>query len=114
MLPSKWLFLPAWVVYLLALVAFEEVAVVLAKQFALTGKLVFGILSIGCYVLANIAWLISLRSGGTLSRGSAIFSALNGVVAVVLGLFVFHEKASPYQLIGMVLGLAAMVFLSLE
>ena len=43
-----------------------------------------------------------------------IFSALNGVVAVVLGLCVFHEKASPYQLIGMALGLAAIVFLSLE
>ena len=30
MLPSKWLFLPVWVVYLLALVAFEVVADVLA------------------------------------------------------------------------------------
>jgi multidrug transporter EmrE-like cation transporter len=43
-----------------------------------------------------------------------IFSALNGVIAVVLGLFVFHEKASPYQLIGMALGIATIVFLSLE
>jgi multidrug transporter EmrE-like cation transporter len=114
MLPSKWLFLPVWVVYLLALVAFEVVADVLAKHFALNGKLVFGVLSLGGYVLANIAWLISLHSGGTLSRGSVIFSALNGVVAVVLGLCVFHERASPYQLTGMALGIAAMVFLSLE
>jgi multidrug transporter EmrE-like cation transporter len=114
MLPSKWMFLPAWLVYLLALVAFEVVADVLAKHFALNGKLVFGALSLSGYVCANIAWLISLRSGGTLSKGSVIFSALNGVVAVVLGLFVFHEKASPSQLIGLALGLAAMVFLSLE
>ena len=57
---------------------------------------------------------MSLRSGGTLSRGSVIFSALNGIVAVVLGLFVFHEKASPSQFIGMALGIAAIVFLSLE
>ena len=114
MLPAKWLFLPIWVVYLLALVAFEIVADVLAKQFAINGKLVFGVLSIGGYVLANIAWLISLRTGGTLSRGSVIFSALNGVVAVVLGLFVFHEKASPYQLTGMALGIVAIVFLSIE
>lgn len=114
MLPSKWLFLPVWVVYLLVLVAFELVADVLAKQFAINGRLVFGVLSICCYVLANIAWLISLRSGGTLSRGSVIFSALSGVVAVVLGLFVFHEKASPYQLIGMALGIVAIVFLSME
>ena len=114
MLPSKWLFLPIWVMYLLALVAFEVVADVLAKQFALNGKLVFGVLSLGGYILANIAWLISLRSGGTLSQGSVIFSALNGVFAVGLGLFVFHEKASPYQLTGLALGIAAIVFLSLE
>ena len=114
MFPSKWLFLPIWVLYLLVLVAFEGVADVLAKQFALNGKLVFGILSLGGYVFANIAWLMSLRNSGTLSRGSVIFSALNGVVAVVLGLFVFHEKASPYQLICMALGITAIVFLSLE
>jgi multidrug transporter EmrE-like cation transporter len=114
MLPLKWMFLPLWVVYLLALVAFEVVADVLAKQFALNGKLVFGVLSLCGYIFANIAWLISLRSGGTLSRGSVIFSALNGVIAVVLGLFIFQEKASPYQLIGMALGIAAIVFLSLE
>ena len=34
MLPSKWLFLPIWVVYLLVLVAFEVLVDVLAKQFA--------------------------------------------------------------------------------
>jgi multidrug transporter EmrE-like cation transporter len=113
MVPEKWLFLPVWAVYLLVLVAFELVADVLAKQFAINGKLVFGVLSIGGYVLANIAWLISLRSGGSLSRGSVIFAALSGVIAVVLGLFVFHEKASHYQLIGMALGIAAIVFLSL-
>jgi multidrug transporter EmrE-like cation transporter len=101
-------------VYLLALVAFEVLADVLAKHFALNGKLAFGVLSLSGYVLANSAWLFSLRSGGTLSRGSMIFSAFNGVVAVVLGLFIFHEKSSPYQLLGMVLCLAAMVFLSLE
>jgi multidrug transporter EmrE-like cation transporter len=114
MSPSKWLFLPTWLVYLLVLVAFELAADVLAKQFALSGKLVFGILSISGYVFANIAWLISLRSGGTLSKGSVIFSALSGVIAVVIGLFIYHEKASPYQLIGMALGIAAIVFLTAE
>ena len=46
MLPSKLLYLPVWVVYLVALVAFEMVADVLAKHFAITGKLVFGVLSL--------------------------------------------------------------------
>lgn len=114
MLPPKWLFLPAWLVYLIILVAFELVADVLAKQFAINGKLIFGVLSILGYVLANIAWLISLRSGGTLSKGSVIFSALNAVVAVVIGLLIYREKVGPYQLIGLALGIAAIMFLSAE
>ena len=114
MLPPKWLVLPAWLVYLIILVAFELVADVLAKQFAINGRLVFGVLSILGYVLANIAWLISLRSGGTLSRGSVIFSALNAIVAVVIGLLIYHEKVGPYQLVGLALGIAAIMFLSAE
>ncbi len=92
MLPPKWLFLPTWLVYLFVLVAFELVA----------------------DVLANIAWLISLRSGGTLSRGSVIFSALNAIVAVIIGLLIYREKVGPYQVIGLVLGIAAIMFLSAE
>jgi multidrug transporter EmrE-like cation transporter len=100
--------------FILILVVFELIADVLVKQFALNGKLVFAIISILGYVAANIAWLISLRSGGELSKGAVIFAALSGIAAVVIGLFVYKEKASPYQLIGLVLGIAAISFLSLE
>ena len=114
MLPLKWPFLPTWLVYLFVLVAFELIADVLAKQFSINGRLVFAVLSILGYVLANIAWLISLRSGGTLSRGSVIFSALNAIVAVIIGLLIYREKVGPYQVIGLVLGIAAIMFLSAE
>ncbi len=105
---------PTWLTFILILVLFEVIADVLAKQFALNGKLVFAVLSILGYVAANIAWLISLRSGGELSKGAVIFAALSGVAAVVIGLLVYKEKASSYQLIGMVLGIVAIVFLSME
>jgi multidrug transporter EmrE-like cation transporter len=105
---------PTWLTFILILVLFEVIADVLAKQFALNGKLVFAVLSILGYVAANIAWLISLRSGGELSKGAVIFAALSGIAAVVIGLFVYKEKASPYQLIGMILGIGAIVFLAME
>lgn len=106
-------FLSSWFVYLLVLVAFEIVADILAKEFAIRGKLIFAVFSIVGYILANVAWLISLRSGGELSKGSVIFSALNGIVAIIIGLLIYHEKANPYQLIGMALGVLAIVFLSM-
>ena len=113
LLPRR--FLPAtWLTFILILVLFEVIADVLAKQYALNGKLVFAVLSVIGYVAANIAWIVSLRSGGELSRGAVIFAALSGIAAVVIGLLVYREKAGPYQLIGMVLGIVAIVFLSME
>ncbi len=104
---------PTWLTFVLILVVFELIADVLAKQFALNGKLVFAMLSILGYVAANTAWIMSLRSGGELGKGAVIFAALSGIAAVVIGLLVYREKASPYQLIGMVLGITAIVFLSI-
>jgi multidrug transporter EmrE-like cation transporter len=114
MLFSRRFLPPTWLTFLLVLVVFELIADVLAKQFALNGRLVFAILSILGYVAANIAWLISLRSGGELGKGAVIFAALSGIAAVAIGLLVYREKASPYQLIGLVLGIAAIAFLSME
>ncbi len=108
MMPPKWLF------FLLLLVAFELIADILAKTFAINGKFFFAVLSIVGFILANIAWLISLRTGAELSKGAVLFSVLSGIGAVLIGLFVYHEKASPYQLIGLALGIAAIAFLSLD
>lgn len=108
MLPPKWLY------YLLLLVAFELVADILAKQFAVSGKYIFGILSILGFIAANTAWLISLRTGAELSKGAVLFSVLSGIGAVLIGVLVYHEKTTPYQYIGLILGIAAIAFLSIE
>ena len=108
MLPPKWLY------FLLLLVAFELLADILAKQFAISGKYLIATLSIIGFIAANTAWLISLRTGAELSKGAVLFSVLSGIGAVMIGIFVYHEKASPYQLIGLALGIAAIAFLSIE
>lgn len=104
---------PRWLWFVLILVAFELLADVCAKQFGITGKVLFGGLALLGFVLANLAWLLSLRSGAELSKGSILFSALSGVGAVVIGLLVYHEKVNGYQLIGLILGIVAIIFLSL-
>jgi multidrug transporter EmrE-like cation transporter len=108
MLPPRWLY------FLLLLVVFELIADILAKQFALNGKLIFAVLSILGFIAANTAWLISLRTGAELSKGAVLFSVLSAVGAVLIGLLVYKEKAGPYQLIGLALGIAAIAFLSAE
>ena len=113
MLFPRWLLPPTWLLFLLLLVGFELIADVLAKQFGVTGKLVFGVLSILGYVVANIAWLMTLRTGGELGKGAVLFALLSGIGAVLIGLMVYQERVSPYQLIGLVLGVAAIGFLSM-
>ena len=110
----KHLPVPSWLWFILLLVAFELIADIFAKQFGLSGKVVFGVLAILGFILANLAWLFSLRSGAELGKGSILFSALSGIGAVLLGLLVYHEKINRYQLIGLILGIAAIIFLSIE
>lgn len=108
------MFPPKWLYYLFLLVTFELIADILAKQFALNGKLLFAILSILGFVAANVAWLISLRTGAELSKGAVLFAVLSGIGAVLIGVFVYHEKTSAYQVVGLGLGIVAIAFLSVE
>jgi multidrug transporter EmrE-like cation transporter len=108
------MFPPRWLYFLLLLVIFELVADVLAKQFALSGKYIFATLSLLGFIAANAAWLISLRTGAELSKGAVLFSVLSGIGAVALGVLVYHEKTTPWQVIGLILGIAAIGCLSIE
>ena len=104
--------LPKWLYFLLLLVAFELIADILAKQFALSGQFVFAVLSILGFIAANAAWLISLRTGAELGKGAVFFSVLSAIGAVLIGLLVYKEKSNAYQLVGLALGIAAIAFLS--
>jgi len=106
------MFPPKWLYFLLLLVAFELLADILAKQFSLNGKILFAVLALLGFLAANIAWLISLRAGAELGKGAVLFSVLSGIGAVMIGILVYHEKTTPWQLIGLGLGIAAIAFLS--
>jgi multidrug transporter EmrE-like cation transporter len=106
------MFPPKWLYFLLLLVAFELLADILAKQFSLNGRILFAILALLGFLAANTAWLISLRTGAELGKGAVLFSVLSGIGAVMIGVLVYHEKTTPWQIIGLALGIAAIAFLS--
>ncbi len=106
------MFPPKWLYFLLLLVAFELLADILAKQFSLNGRILFALLALLGFLAANTAWLISLRTGAELGKGAVLFSVLSGTGAVIIGVLVYHEKTTPWQVIGLVLGIAAIAFLS--
>ena len=102
-----------WIYALLVLVVCELIADVLAKQFALTGMLALGVGAILGYMAANAAWLISLRAGAELGKGAVLFAVLSSIGAVAIGLFVYHESVGPYAIVGLILGVASILLLSI-
>lgn len=105
--------IPGWFYFLLVLVAFELLADILAKQFAVSGKMVFAILALAGFIAANVAWLTSLRTGAELGKGAVLFSVLSAVGAVIVGMTMYHEKITWYQGVGLFFGIVAIAFLSL-
>ena len=106
--------IPKWLFFLFVLVLFELVADILAKQFAITGKYSFALLSITGFIAANVAWLISLRTGAELGKGAVLFSVLSAIGAVLVATLFYHEKVTLPQIVGLVLGIVAIAFLSVE
>ena len=100
-----------WVIPLAILIAFEFVADVFAKEYSLSGKLYWAVISLLGYMLANTAWLIAIRNGSGLGRGAIIFSVASAILAVTIGFFMYHENITGTQSLGVVLGLVALVLI---
>ena len=59
------------------------------------------------YSIGAVLWLPALRLHGQLSALSAVRSCLSIIICVVLGVFVFKEKLSSQQMVGVVLAIIA-------
>ncbi len=103
-----------WLIPLLLLVVFEACADIIAKYFAITNKMWIGVGALSVYIIANIFWLISLKNGAELATGAVIFSIVSEVLAILIGVLIYHEHLSLTQGIGIILGLVSLVLLVQE
>lgn len=103
-----------WIFFLGLLIVFEAVADILAKEYQLHAGWIRFSGAILAYVIANVFWLISLRSGAGLTKGAIIFSVGSAVLAIVIGLVLYKEPVSRMQMAGVILGFASIVLLVWE
>ncbi|NDE68166.1 hypothetical protein EB052_01010 [bacterium] len=101
-----------WIVAISLLITFEVVADIFAKEYSLKQSVLFWVLSITSYVIANIFWLIAINNGSELARGAVIFSVGSAIAAVVIGLFMYGESVNKVQMIGMLVGIIAIGLIS--
>ena len=106
--------LPAWFALFLVFLLFEQAANVLGKQFAVSGRYRFAVFSLLSFIVCELPWIFSLRTGLELSKGAVLFSVVPAILAVLIGSLAYREKATRLQLIGLVLGIVAVALLSLE
>ena len=103
-----------WVFPLIFLILFELVADVFSKEYALKGNWYFWAAAITGYILANVFWLWSIRTGSGLAREAVILAVGSAVVAVLIGIYFFHEHASRFQVLGMIMGVLSLILIFWE
>ncbi len=101
-----------WVLFIILLILFEACADILAKEWSLNSNWVRFVAAIGAYVVANIFWLIALKYGVGLTKGAIIFSVGSALFAIIIGLILYKEPVTRLEIIGIVLGVFSLVFLT--
>lgn len=100
-----------WLILLVLVIIFELVADVLSKEWSLKPKLSFLLGGIIFYLIANVAWLFSLRFGSGLARGVSIFSVACTIMAIIIGLVFYKESISNLQIAGIILGIISLLLI---
>jgi drug/metabolite transporter (DMT)-like permease len=104
-----------WVIPLVILIFFEAIADIYAKEWSLGERsFTYAILALICYMLANSSWLIALKYGSGLVRGSIIFSLASAFLATSIGLFIYKEQLTFTQGVGVALGLVSLILIFWE
>lgn len=97
--------------FLAGLILFEILADIQAKEYSLSKSLWRGGLALLFYVVANASWLISMRHKSQLAFGANIFAVSTGVIATVIGVWMYGEALEPRQYAGVGLGVVALALL---
>jgi len=93
-------------------VIFEVVADTLFKSWSLGGKNLFFWMGIVLYTIGTFVWAYSLKFD-FLSKAISIFTILNFVAVVLIGVLYFKENISLANKIGVVLGIVSVILLQL-
>ncbi len=93
-------------------VLFEVFADVLFKYWSLNSKNAFLWGGVALYAVATVIWAFSLKHE-YLSKAITIFTILNLIVVVLVGLFLFKEDLSLINKLGILLGIVSVILIQL-
>ena len=101
----------AWLIPLALLIILEGVADIFSKEWSLRSFPHLAILALTSYLVANVFWLLALKNGSGLGRGSVIFSVASAILGVVVGYVFYGEQITNLEFLGSALGLCALILI---
>lgn len=100
-----------WLMWLFGLIAFEVIADIFVKEHSLKRTWWTFALGLSGYVLANICWLLSMRLKSQLGISANIFSVSTGIIAALIGVYLYQETLTTLHLVGIGLGVISLYLL---
>lgn len=97
---------------LLAAILFESIADISFKFSYLQHKPIYIFIGVVLYSIGTIIWAISLRYE-FLSKAVSIFTIVNLVVVIMVGIFVFKEDVSLINKAGIGLGVLSVILMQI-
>jgi len=92
--------------------AFFAVGEYFSKKFALAPSPSLLVLVCSAYLLGSLAWLPAIVRTNQLASTGTAWLLLSMLATLGIGLGIFHEKVSSYQIAGIVLAAIALVLLN--
>lgn len=105
---SKYLFL----ILVIVAVAFEVVADIMFKKWATENKNLLIIGGLLIYLVGTVVWAFSMRYN-LFSKAVSIFSILNFIAAILIGVLLFKDDLSSINKVGIILGLISIVLIEI-
>ena len=101
-----------FLVLLVLAVLFETLADSLFKSWSLNDRSLLLWIGMGIYIIGTFIWAYSLKFG-FLSKAISIFTVLNLVGVLLVGILYFNEKLNTANKIGIILGVLSVVLLQM-
>ncbi|MCX6712831.1 MAG: hypothetical protein NTY66_01335 [Candidatus Vogelbacteria bacterium] len=101
-------------ILILTAVAFESLADIFFKKWGMSasGHTAFLVAGFVIYAISTIAWAVSLKYG-YLTKAISIFTILNFIIVILVGVFLFKENLSLVNKLGIVLGIASVILMEI-
>lgn len=99
-------------ILILLAVIIEVVADILLKKWAIANKNLFLILGLIIYFIGTIFWAFSLKYE-FLSKAGVVFTILNLILIVLAGVFLFGDKLSITNKLGILLGMISIILIEI-